>query len=182
MSNIVEQNRCLAHKPFFEDQNRWVVNYGGAGSAKSYSTGQKILLDRIMKEPQHRYLVVTKGARTLRVSVFKLFKDLITDIDEYDNFKINKSDMTIEYVSNGSQLLFFGLDDIEKLKSIQGITGIWVEEASETEQGDILELNRRLRGITPSYKQIILTFNPIDRKSTRLNSSHVALYRMTSSA
>jgi len=58
-------------------------------------------------------------------------------------------------------LLFFGLDDIEKLKSIQGITSIWIEEASECDKGDIMELNRRLRGFTPYYKQIIITFNPI---------------------
>jgi len=69
--------------------------------------------------------------------------------------------MTITYLPNNSMLMFFGLDDIEKLKSIQGITGIWCEEASEMDKGDILELNRRLRGITPYYKQFILTFNPI---------------------
>lgn len=159
--NEIVQRRNLSHKPFFEDKSRWLISYGGAGSAKSYSTAQKILLDRIIQEDKHRYLIVRKVAKTLRVSVFQLFKDLIVGLDEYDNFKINKSDMTIEYIPNGSMLLFFGLDDIEKLKSIQGITGIWIEEASECEQGDILELNRRLRGHTDYYKQIILTFNPI---------------------
>lgn len=159
--NEVIQPRNLSHRNFFEDTSRWVISYGGAGSSKSYSTAQKILLDRIMSEEGHRFLIVRKVAKTLRVSVFQLFKDLIVSLDEYDNFKINKSDMTITYVPNGSQLLFFGLDDIEKLKSIQGLTGIWIEEASECEQGDVLELNRRLRGFTPYYKQIILTFNPI---------------------
>ena len=161
MSNIITQKRNLSHKPFFEDKNRWLISYGGAGSAKSYSTGQKILLDRIMQEPNHRYLVVRKVATTLRASVFQLFRDLISQLEEFNNFKINKSDMTIEYMPNGSQLLFFGLENIEKLKSIQGISSIWIEEASECDQGDILELNRRLRGATTSYKQIILTFNPI---------------------
>lgn len=69
--------------------------------------------------------------------------------------------MTITNTRNGSTLLFMGLDNIEKLKSIQGITGIWIEEVSECQKGDILELNRRLRGETKYYKQIILTFNPI---------------------
>lgn len=159
--NEIIQRRNLSHKPFFEDKSRWLISYGGAGSAKSYSTAQKILLDRIMQEEGHRFLIVRKVAKTLRVSVFQLFKDLISQLEEFDNFKVNKTDMTIEYLPNGSQLLFFGLDDIEKLKSIQGITGIWIEEASECDQGDILELNRRLRGYTPYYKQIILTFNPI---------------------
>ena len=149
-----------SHKEFFLDQERWCISYGGAGSSKSYTTGQKILT-RIISEENHRFLITRKVAKTLRVSVFQLFKDLINAHFNNDDFKINKSDMTIEYLPNGSQLLFFGLDDIEKLKSIQGITSIWIEEASETEQGDILELNRRLRGYTPYYKQIIITFNPI---------------------
>lgn len=159
-NNQIIQRRNKSHKAFFEDVSRWLISYGGAGSAKSYSTGQKILT-RIIEEEGHRFLITRKVARTLRVSVFQLFRDLISSHEQYDNFKINKSDMTITYIPNGSQLLFFGLDDIEKLKSIQGITSIWVEEASETEKGDILELNRRLRGHTKYYKQIILTFNPI---------------------
>lgn len=150
----------LSHKDFFFDQTRWLISYGGAGSGKSYTTAQKIVL-RMMSEEGHKFLVVRKVATTLRVSVFQLFKDLISNINASDSFKINKSDMTITYVPNGSMLIFFGLDNIEKLKSIQGITSIWIEEASECEQGDILELNRRLRGETPYYKQIMITFNPI---------------------
>jgi len=157
---MIKQKRNASHRPFFEDTNRWVISYGGAGSAKSYSTAQKILT-RIIDEEGHKFLITRKVARTLRVSVFQLFRDLISNLGLYDDFKINKSDMTITNIHNGSMLLFFGLDDIEKLKSIQGITGIWIEEASETDKNDILELNRRLRGHTPYYKQIILTFNPI---------------------
>jgi phage terminase large subunit len=149
-----------SHRDFFMDKNRWVVSYGGAGSGKSYTTGQKILV-RMMTEERHKFLIVRKVATTLRVSVFQLFRDLISNYNLYDKFKINKSDMTITYIPNGSMLIFFGLDNIEKLKSIQGITSIWVEEASEAEQKDVLELNRRLRGETPYYKQIIITLNPI---------------------
>jgi len=148
------------YKDFWLDQERFVIAYGGAGSSKSWTTGQK-LLTRLMSEENHRILVVRKVARTLRVSVFQLFKDLIGGLGIESSFKINKSDMTITYLPNGSELLFYGLDDIEKLKSIQGITSIWIEEASETNEGDIAELNRRLRGETPYYKQIIITFNPI---------------------
>lgn len=149
-----------SHKAIFEDENRFLIVYGGAGSGKSVAVMQKILI-RVLSEENHRFVIARKVARTLRVSVFQLFKDLISSLDLEDNFKINKTDMTITNIKNNSQLLFFGLDNIERLKSIAGITGIFVEEASETEQKDILELNRRLRGETKYYKQIILTFNPI---------------------
>lgn len=148
-----------AYKEFFTNTSRYFVLYGGAGSSKSYTTAQKILT-RVMSEEHHRFLIVRKVARTLRPSVFQLFKDIITSEGYYNFFSINKTDMTMEF-KNGSQILFFGLDDVEKLKSIQGITGIWIEEASEVSQEDLEQLDLRLRGETPGYKQIILTFNPI---------------------
>lgn len=185
MSEILLK-RNKSHKPFFEDTNRFCISYGGAGSAKSYSTAQKIIT-RLIEEydGNHKFLVCRKVATTIRVSVFQLFKDIISSLDLYKEFKINKSDMTITHISSGNMLLFSGLDDIEKMKSIQGVTGIWIEEASETDKGDLLELNRRLRGYTKYYKQIILTFNPISHlhwiKSHFFDNdmSNVSIYKTT---
>jgi tRNA-specific 2-thiouridylase len=47
---------------------------------------------------------------------------------------------------NNNQIIFSGLDDVEKLKSIYNITSVWIEEASECLEEDFRELNRRLRG------------------------------------
>jgi len=156
----MEINLNESHRDIFFDENRFIISYGGAGSGKSVSVAQKILL-RVLQEENHRFIIVRKVANTLRVSVFQLFKDLIIQLGLLDQFTINKSDMTITFKSNRSTLLFFGLDNVERLKSIAGITGVWIEEASECEQGDVMELNRRLRGETQYYKQIIITFNPI---------------------
>ena len=145
--------------PLYKDTSRYLVLYGGAGSGKSVFAAQKILV-RILTEEPHRFLVVRKVARTLRFSVFSLFQDMIAQWNLTPLFKINKSDMTITCI-NGNQIIFAGLDDVEKLKSIAGITGIWIEEASELEQKDFQQLDLRLRGPTKYYKQIILTFNPI---------------------
>jgi len=145
--------------PLYKNKSRYLVLYGGAGSGKSVFAAQKILV-RCLTEKPHRFLVVRKVARTLRFSVFSLFQDMIAQWQLTPLFKINKSDMTITCV-NGNQIIFAGLDDVEKLKSIAGITGIWIEEASELEQKDFQQLDLRLRGSTKHYKQIILSFNPI---------------------
>lgn len=63
---------------------------------------------------------------------------------------------------NGSEIITTGLDDTEKLKSIYGITGMWIEEATELDKADFDQLDMRLRGETKFYKQIILSFNPVD--------------------
>lgn len=149
------------YKPFLEANNRYAILYGGAGSGKSHVVAQKILI-RISQEHNHRVLIVRKVARTLRASVFQMFIDLISNEDLAHKFKINKSDMTIECIDTGSKLLFFGLDDVEKLKSIAGITSVWIEEASEITQDDFDQLNLRLRILRDDiYMQIVLSFNPV---------------------
>jgi phage terminase large subunit len=56
------------------------------------------------------------------------------------------------------------MDDPEKLKSIEGVTGVWMEEATEFTQEDFEQLDLRLRGETLYHKQILLTLNPISEQ------------------
>lgn len=73
--------------------------------------------------------------------------------------------MTLTCLVNGNEIRFGGLDDVEKIKSITFSTGvlsrIWVEEASETREDDIDQLDLRLRGVSSVPFQLILSFNPI---------------------
>ena len=147
--------------PLFENKSRYLVLVGGGGSGKSMFAGRKIL-ERLTTENNHRFLVCRKIARTLRESCFQQLKMEIAEHYIYTDFEINKTDMKITYKPNGNEILFTGLDDVEKMKSIYKITGLWIEEASELEETDLNQLNIRLRGETDAYKQIILTFNPIN--------------------
>jgi len=148
------------YAPYLHNKHRYLVLYGGAGSGKSHFACQKIIY-RALSEEGHRFLVLRKVARTLRQSVFQLFLDYLSEWNISHLFNINKSDMTITFQSNGSTILFAGIDDPEKLKSIERITGLWIEEASELLPKDFEEADRRLRGVKHSYMQIILSFNPI---------------------
>jgi phage terminase large subunit len=145
--------------PLYTNKDRYLVLYGGASSGKSVFTAQKILL-RMLTEKPHKFLVVRKVAKTLRQSTFALFRDVITSWGLEQLFTINKTDMEIRCV-NGNQIIHAGLDDVEKLKSIVNVTGIWIEEASEITPEDFRQLDIRMRGHTAHYKQIILTFNPV---------------------
>lgn len=145
--------------PLFLDKHRYLVLKGGGGSGKSIFAGQKIL-ERCTSEPGHRFLVCRKVGKTLRESCFKqLCSQALEYYSEY-GVKINKTEMSITF-GNGSVILTSGLDDVEKLKSIYNITGIWIEEASELLESDFNQLDIRLRGETRYYKQIIISFNPI---------------------
>ena len=145
--------------PLFADEHRYLVLKGGGGSGKSIFAGRKEL-ERCVSEPKHRILVCRKVARTLRESCFAQLRGQIAQHYPNCGAVVSKGEMRIAF-PNGSEILFAGLDDVEKLKSIYDITGIWIEEASELLEGDFNQLDIRLRTKTPYYLQIILTFNPI---------------------
>jgi phage terminase large subunit len=151
-------NKCYLE--LLDNQSRYLILYGGAGSGKSVFAAQKLIL-RMLEEKNHKFLIVRKVAKTLRESTFSLLKSVIGDWGLSHLFEINKSEMTITCSHNGNQIIHAGLDDVEKMKSIHGITGLWIEEASEVEQQDFQQLDLRLRGMTSNYKQIIISFNPI---------------------
>jgi phage terminase large subunit len=141
------------------NKNRFLVLYGGAGSGKSEFAAAKHVL-RCLTEPGHRFLFVRKVAKTIRNSMFQLVQDVIARWGMDSLFTARYSTLGFECV-NGSEIVSAGLDDVEKLKSIVGITGVWIEETTELEAKDLQQLLLRIRGVAPFYKQIILTFNPI---------------------
>lgn len=151
-----------AFVPLFRDKSRCQVPWGGAGSGKSHIVARKLLY-RLLQEDdvKHNILIIRKVDRTIKKSVWTLMKNIISRWGLYDEFDFNQTDRTMIHKTTGSQFMFSGLDDVEKLKSIEGVTSIWVEEATELLQEDFEQLDLRLRGEHGCLKQIILTFNPI---------------------
>lgn len=142
---------------------RTQVFYGGSSSGKSVFLAQRVVWDVL--GGQRNYLVCRQVGRTLRRSAFTEIIKVIFDWNLHHLFKINKSELTIT-CTNGRQVLFGGLDDVEKLKSITPedgvLTDVWVEEATETSQDSIKQLYKRLRGGDPNIpKRLTLSFNPI---------------------
>src|SRR5579863_10391059 len=114
---------------------RFLFLYGGAGSGKSQFAARKLLF-RMMTEPGHRFLIVRKEKCRVRDSMYVLLKDIIREYNISDNFIFREEQMKITFIENGNQIISAGLKDSEKIKSITGITGIWVEEAFELAKKD----------------------------------------------
>jgi len=163
--DLTNAEECINPKffPLLFNKDRWLILMGGGGSGKSYFAAEKVLI-RILKAASegrvHNFLCLRKTKVSARTSTFKLFCEYIIEWGLSDKAQINKTDMTITLF--GSQIINTGLDDPEKIKSIQGITSIWLEEMTEFTEDDFNQLDLRLRGNLPDYKQIIGTFNPID--------------------
>lgn len=148
--------------PLYSNADRYLVLMGGGSSGKSVFTAQKMIY-RCLTETGHRFLALRKVKNTIRDSVFTELKKVISSWGMRELFIIPagvSSELYIRCV-NGNEILFAGLDDVEKLKSIVGITSMWIEEASELTPEDFRQLDIRMRGQTANYKQIMMTFNPI---------------------
>lgn len=150
--------------PYLENQDRYLVFYGGGSSGKSYFIGQRYIW-KLIHPALCNLLVVRQTGDTNRKSTFPLLKQVISNWNLGRYFKVNESDMRIVCLLTGNEVAFAGLDDVEKIKSITfaggELTDIWVEEATETSEKDVNQLKVRLRG-GKSKKQMVLSFNPIN--------------------
>ena len=150
--------------PYLDSTLRYLIFYGGAGSGKSFFVCQRYVY-KILKNKLCNILVVRATGKSNRDSTFALFKQVISKWNLNKYFKINESDLRIRCLLNGNEIVFSGLDDVEKLKSITfskgELTDIWIEEASEILEADFNQLDVRLRGVG-TKKQIVISFNPID--------------------
>lgn len=136
---------------------RFNIVYGGTASSKSFSVAQNEILKSFVVKGD--ILVIRKVGTTLRDSVIPSFRNRIRQMELSPCFTYNKTERTLKNKISGTQIIFRGLDDPEKLKSFEGLQRIWVEEATELELEDFLELNRRARGREDI--QLTLCFNPV---------------------
>lgn len=150
--------------PYLDNQDRYLLFYGGGSSGKSFFIAQRYIY-KLLHSTRCNLLVVRQTGDTNRKSTFPLLKQVISLWNLSKHFKVNESDMRIKCLLSGNEVAFAGLDDVEKIKSITfengELTDIWVEEATETQEADINQLKVRLRG-GKTKKQIVLSFNPIN--------------------
>lgn len=160
-----------AVNPRFEDfifdwDYREYLLVGGYGSSKSYHIALKLILKAL--EEKRKILVVREVYDTIRESCFDLFLEILEDLDLLDPNSNRKRSKKVRYRTspmqlifpNGSKVIFKGMDKPGKLKSINGVSIVWLEEASEIKYAGYKELKGRLRHPSLSL-HFILSTNPV---------------------
>ncbi len=150
------------YAPYLLDDRRIQIYFGGSSSGKSVFLATRCVLDVLQGR---NYLVTRKVSKTIRGSCFNECIKSISRMGLKAYFEISKTDLLITSKLNDAQILFLGLDDVEKVKSITpkcgALTDIWMEEATECEYQDFKQLEKRLRGKSKHKKRLTLSFNPI---------------------
>lgn len=163
--------------PAFED---FVFNWdyetylllGGYGSGKSYHTAFKIILKLL--EEKRKALVVRQVYDTIQESCYDLFCEILDEMglltsSPYEYRKNRnlvlalRSPLRFNF-HNGSKIIFKGLDKPEKVKSINSVSIVWLEECSEINFMAYEELLGRIR--TPNASMhFILSCNPVGKEN-----------------
>lgn len=134
---------------------------GGYGSSKSYHIALKLILKCL--EEKRKVLVVREVFDTIRDSCYDLLVEILEELDLVGTGKrkvrCTTSPMTIKF-PNGSKIIFKGMDKPTKLKSINGVSIVWLEECSEIKYAGYKELLGRLRHPDLSL-HFILSTNPV---------------------
>lgn len=145
---VPEWGECL-----WDDTARHIGLHGGRGSAKSRTIATALVIQG--SERPKRILCAREIQRSIRDSVKRLLDDTIMRCG-LGNF-YQSTDREIRG-ANGTLFIFGGLrSHVEQIKSIEGLTDAWIEEARTVSQEsiDVLEPTVRMDG-----SRLIWSWNP----------------------
>ncbi len=135
---------------------RYKVFYGGRGSSKSWSVARALILKA--HTGRHRIGCFRELQNTISDSVHRLFRDQIEAMGLLPWFDISQA--AIRSTVTGSEFLFKGLrHNATEIKSTEGITIAWIEEAQLVGK-DSLEI--LIPTIRVQGSELWFTFNPIE--------------------
>jgi phage terminase large subunit len=145
--------------------HRYKVMYGGRGGAKSWGAARALLTlgteaprsDRFAGQKQ-RNLCAREFQKSIADSVHKLLADQIVALNIPHLYEVQQNSIFHRDPGVGTEFIFEGIrNNITKIKSYEGITRAWVEEAHTTSRlsWEILVPTIRVDG-----SEIWATYNP----------------------
>jgi phage terminase large subunit len=156
-------NRVFA--PVFSTNARYIHIWGGRAAGRShFATDYALFL--ITQPAYFRGAFLRHVFGDIRESLFQDFKDRIeaSSFDEAD-FDINESKLSIVYRPTGNSIISKGFkksagNRSAKLKSLAGLTHVFIEEADENEEDDVNKLDDSIRTNKIENIQVIFLYNP----------------------
>ncbi len=153
--------------PLLSDTKRYIFLMWWWWSWKSVFASQKEIIKSYKQKD--KIMCVRKIYNTVKDSCFAELKRRISEWKLEEHFEITRSPMIIKNKLTWCEFIFKGLDDPEKIKSVEWVSRIWIEEATELTKDDFDQLDLRLRW--KKDMQITCSFNPTDAEHW-LNEYH----------
>lgn len=146
----VTLNTTITFENLMNSKSRVTQHIGGTRSGKTYAILQYLIVEGLKSKKD--ITIVRKTVPSLKRTVMKDFKDILTDLGIYVDSDFNTSDRIYKF-QNGSNIIFLNTDDPEKLRGVKSDI-LFIDEASEVDEESYFQLSIRTTG------DIILAFNP----------------------
>ena len=134
LSEILSPAFAESHRAVKSCEINELVEKGGRGGTKSSFISIEIIL-LMLKHPDIHACVFRRVGNTLRTTVYAQICWAIASLGLTSKFKCTVSPMECTYLPTGQKIMFFGMDDPGKVKSIKvpfGYIGIdWFEELDQ---------------------------------------------------
>jgi phage terminase large subunit len=143
---------------------RYKVLYGGRGAVKSWSFAEAAI--RFADRGFERFLCTREYQNSIKDSVHRLLSDQIDRMGLNHRFHI--TDKSIRHRHTRSEFIFKGLHhNVDEVKSTEGITKCWVEEAHNTSEDSWQTLIPTIRAETDDGRpsEIWVSFNVTDEEA-----------------
>lgn len=172
LSNIIAPHFWALHQDIKRHAHTYYWLEGGRGSTKSSDVSVEIP-QLIIKNPECHAVVLRKIGNTIKNSVYPQMQWGIDALGLTDKFRFKTSPHEITYKKTGQKILFFGVDDPQKIKSIKlpfGYVGIcWIEELDQfSGMEEIRNLNQSLLRGGPVFWEFC-SFNPPKSQNNWVN-------------
>lgn len=137
----------------WKEKCRFKVLYGGRGSGKTHQVAEYLIVQSLLNK--EKVLCTREIQRSIKESVHAVLVSKINSLGLEKYFTITEN--KISNVSS-SEFIFAGLRmNIDSIKSIEGITKCWVEEAQSVSRKSLDILRPTIRA---KNSEMIITFNP----------------------
>lgn len=172
LSNIIAPHFWELHRDIKRHGHTYYWLEGGRGSTKSSGISVEIPQLLIMN-PECHAVVLRKIGNTIKNSVYPQMQWGIDALGLTSKFRFKTSPHEITYKKTGQKILFFGVDDPQKIKSIKlpfGYVGIvWCEELDQfSGMEEIRNLNQSLLRGGPRFWEFC-SFNPPKSQNNWVN-------------
>lgn len=163
LSDIISPAFVEPHRAVKAGTINEIVEKGGRGGAKSSYLSVEVILE-LLRHPDCHAVVMRKVGNTLRTSVYAQICWAIAELGLTDRFRCTVSPMECIYRKTGQKIMFFGLDDPGKLKSIKvpfGYIGIaWFEELDQFDGPEQVRNVEQSLFRGGAYSMCFKSFNP----------------------
>lgn len=133
---------------------RFKILAGGRGSGKSWAIAR--IFVEIARHGEFRFLCCREFQGSIADSVIQLISDTIDRHGYTNEFEVQKQ--YIRHLKTNSLFMFYGLkNNISKIKSLEGVSFVWCEEAEAitSDSWDVL-----IPTIRKENSEIWISFNP----------------------